>query len=148
MTVRRVRGFYRSMVTDVKVEEFVEPVKKKNTRKKSTEIKRSKEITAYFDTPERQHILNSYPEAMLRKKSKIPSDLYNTSPEAARIIVDHLKEDLPPERPILEVFPGEGHITKLLINETPNKLALYEPEMKFHKNLEVSSGQKLVEFIW
>lgn len=136
---KRVCGIYRTLVTETNVEENVEPVKKKTARKKPTELqKRSKDIMSYFNTPERQHVLNNFPESMLRRKTKIPEDLYCTSESVARKIVDHLKQDLPPERPVLEVFPGEGHVTKLLLNETQNKLILYEPEGKFHKNLEVN----------
>lgn len=132
--IRRVSGFYRTVVTETKIEE---PVKKK-PRKRTTEQKRSKEITAYFDTPERRHILDSYPEAILRKKMKIPDQLYNTSESAAMTIMNHLKKDLPPDRPIFELFPGQGLLTNLIIEETPNNLILFEPETKFHKNLEVN----------
>jgi hypothetical protein len=136
---RRVTGFFRSLTTETKTEEEIaEPVKKKTARKKPLETRRSKEIQEYFDTPERRHILSSYPNSIVRKKSKNVEDLYNTSKEVARTIVDHLKKDLPENMPILECFPGEGHITKLLVDETKNKIVLFEPESKFKKNLEVS----------
>jgi hypothetical protein len=137
--IRRATGLYRTLTTEAKIEETAEPAKKKTARKKSTETKRSKEILAHFDTPEKRHVLSSYPEAMLRRKLKIVGDLYNTSEETAQTIFEHLTEDLPANRPIVECFPGEGHLTNLLVNETPNKLLLFEPESKFNKNLEVSS---------
>lgn len=137
LAVRRLGGLYRTLVIDVKKEEDQLLPKRKYVRKKPVEIKRPKELQSYFNTPERHHILSTFPEPMLRKKKKIPDGLYNTSEDAARIIVDHLKKDLPAERQLLEAFPGTGHITKLLINETKNHLLLYEPEEKFHESLSV-----------
>lgn len=139
LAIRRFGGLYRTLVTDVKVENDAVPPKRKYQRRKQSE-KRSKDMLAYFDTPERKSVLELYPDNMLRKKSKIPDALYNTSETAARTIVDHLIKDLPPERPLLEVFPGRGAITKLLLKETENPLILYEPEDIFHKGLNVSSS--------
>jgi Ribosomal RNA adenine dimethylase len=142
LSIRRIGGFYRTLVSEVKIEESGEEqiqTKRKYVKKTTTERKRSKELLAHFDTPERNYVLNTFPESLLRKKSKVPEGLYNTSETVARTIVDHLKKDLPPERPLIEVFPGPGHITQLLGNETSNPLVLYEPEEKFHKNLCVNS---------
>lgn len=136
---RSIGGFYRTLSANVKIDEDPARPKRKYVKKIATEAKkRSKELAAYFDTPERKHILSSYPEPMLRRKSKVPEGLYNTSESVARTIVDHLKKDLPPDKPLCELFPGRGHITKLLIEETKNQLLLYEPEEKFHKHLSVS----------
>lgn len=136
--IRKPGGFYRTLVVDTKVEEDLEVPKRKYVRKKPLESKASKDLLTYFSTPERENVLTSYPQQLYRKKSGIPEGLYNTSPKTARIIVDHLKKDLLPDRQLLELFPGQGHITKLLANETTNQLLLYEPEKDFLRGLTVS----------
>lgn len=56
----------------------------------------------------------------------------------ASIIADILKKDLKPNKPIIEINPGPGLLTKHLINETENTLMLYEPNEAFYSELSVS----------
>lgn len=104
----------------------------------SHELKISDKIQTYFNENDHGNMLKAFPESLLRIKRNPDISLYLASEGSARIIADVLTKNLQKEKPLLEINPGLGLLTKLLINETENDLLLYESEPHFHPELKVS----------
>lgn len=149
-TLRRIIGihhrYYSAQISTDDLEDAVKIKAPRKPRRKvsddqqsnSDNLKMSRDMRQHFSIVEKKFVLSSYPESLLKKKTKLPTGLYNTCPNIARAIVDEVKKDLPEDRPILEVNPGTGTITNLLLRETKNDLFLYEPEPCFHPPIYVS----------
>lgn len=147
-SLRRFIGIqHRSYSAQMSTEDIDDDIttQKKQRRKPNTQdssndsLKIAKDMRQHFSSVEKKFVLSSYPENLIRKKTKLPTGLYNTCPNIARVIVDEVKKDLPEDRPVLEANPGPGMITNLLLRETKNDLFLYEPDPFFHETLNVSS---------
>jgi dimethyladenosine transferase 2 len=115
--------------------EEVKPKPRK--RSKSTEMRISKDIQEHFRTPEQVDILRKFPEKLLRKKIKTPEHLYIADPNTAKIISKYLIQDVVKEKPFLEINPGLGLLTKELLDNTENKILLFEAEEKFAASMKV-----------
>lgn len=84
-----------------------------------------------------------FPESFfIKKKSKIPDNFYIADKLAALKIINELKKDLPEDKLIMEVNPGIGLLTQMLIDETKNDIFLYESEELLFYKVAVS-GRKL-----
>lgn len=151
-TLRRFIGVqHRSYSAQISTHELDDDTKpahrtKQRLQDETDVLKMAKDMRQHFSNVEKRSVLTAYPEHLVKKKSKLPTGLYNTCPHIARAIVDEVKKDLPADRPILEANPGIGKITDLLLRETKNDLILYEPDSFFHDGLNVSCLLLLLSF--
>lgn len=142
VTYRLLSSQCRSLVTASKGDPLSLDILKLR-RKKSKDVVSEpraavKSVLTYFDVPERRHVLKRFPEELIKRKKNVSDGFYIACDDTARTIADALMKDLPPDRTLIEVNPGLGLVTEHLINETPNKLMLYEPISHFRPHLNVS----------
>lgn len=145
--IKRITIACRYFTLEAKSEEIICQMKNVKRAGKTTqklksnyETKVVKEISAYFGSPGSENILQSFPEKLLKRK-KAPEGFYIATESAAKQIFDALKSyKLQPDKPIIEVNPGLGLLTKHLVNETGNDLILFEPIESFHSNISVSKN--------
>lgn len=93
----------------------------------------------FFKSDELKTIVNKFPEKFLRKKYKVPGQLYIAHPSAAQCIAPHLTAGIPTDMPVIEVNPGLGLLTQELIDHGLSNLRLYESAKEFLPILEVRS---------
>lgn len=122
--------------------EISSEIKRQNrTFKREGKVKRfleSSEVYKHFNNEERKKALE-FPEGHFKKKRKTMSqEFYVADKLGAFKIIKHLKKNLPKEKPVIEINPGVGILTQLLINETSNDLFLYELDENLLSNLNVS----------
>ena len=122
----------------INFDEFMkETPKPKMKRKSSTEPRISKDIQSYFNNKEREFVLKKFPEKFLRKKIKTPENLYICDEECAEIIADYITKSDGNNKPVIEINPGIGMLTKHLLQKTNNDLMLYENNEFFNTELNV-----------
>ncbi|KAG5684931.1 hypothetical protein PVAND_014139 [Polypedilum vanderplanki] len=129
---RNFNNIYRCLSTET----ISETKKKVKSLKKKKSIE-EKKIYKYFD----KKIVQEYPEELFVKKKnnkKVDDNFYIANEKAARIIFNELVKDLPKNKLLIEINPGIGLLTQLLIDETKNDLFLFEQkEDLFHKTAEI-----------
>lgn len=113
--------------------------RKKRSDCSPLELRIPEKMQNYFNNhPDRGILFKTFPEKLLKIRKNLDLSMYIASDDSARVIADVLKKDLPRDRTLLEISPGLGLLSKLLINETDNDLMLYESDQYFHPYLNVS----------
>ncbi|CRK90054.1 CLUMA_CG003775, isoform A [Clunio marinus] len=135
-----IKNCCRTLVTEVNQDNVtskkVVPAKKKKSFKTVTEPKTLKALEKHFKASEQKFVLQTFPEVLLKKRTRLPNGFYLTNKKMARVIADELIKDIRPEQSLLEMNPGAGLLTKILLKETENDLFLYEPLEHFHPALK------------
>ncbi|CAO1431609.1 unnamed protein product [Diamesa hyperborea] len=109
--------------------------KPKKKRKSSTEPRISKDIQSYFNNEEREFVLKQFPDKLLRKKVKTPENLYICDEVCAELIANYITKSDGKDKPIIEINPGLGMLSKHLLKKTKNDLMLYENNEFFNPEL-------------
>ncbi|XP_050069764.1 dimethyladenosine transferase 2, mitochondrial [Anopheles maculipalpis] len=99
-----------------------------------------KDILEHFQTAEGMDasVLKHFPSSILRKSSLNTERFYIANRATAERIADIIAHDLPPDRPLLEINPGPGLLTKELLKRNITNLRLYETESAFEARLRSS----------
>ena len=119
----------------INFDEFMDPPKPRKKRKSSTEPRISKDIQSYFNNKEREFVLNQFPDKLLRKKVKTPENLYICDEGCAELIADYITKSDGNDKPIIEINPGLGLLSKHLLKRTKSDLMLYENNEFFNTEL-------------
>jgi hypothetical protein len=130
---RYIESLHRCLATKT----ASEPKTKVRAPKKVTPVQ-EKEVYQHFNTPTRKAALNYPEEFFIKKRSKVPNSFYIADKLAALEIVKELQKDLPENKMIMEINPGIGLLTQLLIEETKNDLFLYEQDKNLFYKMAVS----------
>lgn len=118
--------------------QFEDLVRPKRTRRPKTVYKLHEDLKSYFVSPEQKLLLDLFPDKLKRKKQKGPEHLYLSDPATASTVAKHILTDYNGNIPIVEVNPGPGLLTKVLIKRNIVKdLRLFEVHREFLPALEV-----------
>lgn len=115
----------------------VDPPKKRK-REKKVEPQVQKDVAKHFSQAGRQLALKYPPAILARSKKKDVDGFYIADQYGADKAFEVITKDLPDDKPIYEVNPGLGMLSKRLINETKNKLILCEPDKFCFERMKVS----------
>ena len=122
----------------INFDEFMmDTLKPRKKRKSSTEPRISKDIQSYFSNKEREFVLKQFPDKLLRKKIKTPENLYICDEGCAELIANYITKSDGYDKPVIEVNPGLGMLSKHLLKRTTNDLMLYENNEFFNTELNV-----------
>lgn len=116
----------------------IENTPKKLKKKRTSSVQNIPEdIRKHFVTPKLQELLQKFPEKIVRKKISSIEHLYIADPLGAEIISEHILKNYNKNIPFLEVNPGVGLLTELLINKGVHDLRLFEVNSEFMQSLKV-----------
>lgn len=134
---RFITNHHRLLSSSKILNEGAQSISRKNKNKPES-VKVSKDVVKHFDTPYRSAAFD-FPKSLMLKKRKKSNDVFYVADKlAASKIIKEFKKDLPANKPILEINPGIGLLTKYLIQDTPNDLFLYENDASMYDELLVS----------
>ncbi|CAH0400513.1 unnamed protein product [Chilo suppressalis] len=104
-----------------------------NSQKK--EPKLATDVINYLEnTPEYNGIKGILPKTLLRKY-KSPENMYLINRKTAEKISNNVKNYIMPEDPVIEVNPGMGFLSEMLLKSINNKLYIYETSNHFSTHL-------------
>lgn len=125
-------------VPKINFDEFMmDTPKPRKKRKTSTEPRISKDIQSHFSNKEREFVLKQFPDKLLRKKIKTPENMYICDEGCAELIADYITNSDGNDKPVIEINPGLGLLSKHLLKRTTNDLMLYENNEFFNTELHV-----------
>uniref|UniRef100_A0A182TAI1 rRNA adenine N(6)-methyltransferase n=1 Tax=Anopheles maculatus TaxID=74869 RepID=A0A182TAI1_9DIPT len=138
-------SLYRTIVNDVvspppKTSRGRKPKATLTSTSSATEIAVPKDILEHFQTADGMDasVLKHFPPSIVRKSSLNTERFYVASRATAERIADVITQDLPPDRPLLEINPGPGLLTEQLLKRKVTNLRLYETESAFEPRLRSS----------
>lgn len=119
-------------------EDPLKKTRKKRTPKAAHNV--PEDIRKHFSTPELQQLLTQFPDKVVRKKIQAIDHLYIADPIGAQMILKHVLKNFNRKIPFVEVNPGVGLLTELLLQQDVPDLRLFEVNADFIPSLTVSNS--------
>lgn len=137
LSLTNISDKFRRLLSSTANELLIEKPKKQK-REKYLDPTIQKDLYKHFNQINRQNALEYPPEILAKTKKKTIDGFYIADSHGADMVFEAVTKNLSSEKPLLEVNPGLGMLTKRLLAETENKLLLCEPDKFCFDKITVS----------
>lgn len=116
----KLTGSHHGLSTQLAITDPNEPSAGASKPKLKADFRRT------FNTPELEHMLQSFPPKLLNKKQNVPESMYVAHPKAVDAIAEHVLSGHSRHKTFVEINPGLGLLTRKLLGAQVDDIRLFE----------------------